>query len=177
MAAPTRRAAPVISAALPVSSPGGLIDIEAEILPGIDLRTLCGKLEHLPAIMIPSALHSILPPLSPEEGSHSRAATALIRERLSAAGGWLSFEEFLDLALYAPGLGYYSAGSAKLGASGDFVTAPEVSDLFSRCVAQQCRDVLAETGGEILEVGAGTGRVAAGVLLALPGQEAAPDPF
>ncbi len=73
----------------------------------------------------------------------------------------------MELALYAPGLGYYSAGSVKLGAGGDFVTAPEVSDLFSRCVARQCADVLAETGGEILEVGAGTGRMAVTILQSL----------
>jgi len=73
----------------------------------------------------------------------------------------------MDLALYAPGLGYYSAGSAKLGSSGDFVTAPEISDLFSRCVARQVAEVLSVTGGEILELGAGTGRMAATVLEAL----------
>ncbi|MFZ0550877.1 MAG: hypothetical protein WAM21_08730, partial [Steroidobacteraceae bacterium] len=90
------------------------------------------------------------PALSAEEEEHSRAVAALIRERVSAAGGWLPFERFMDLALYAPGLGYYSAGSVKLGPGGDFVTAPEVSDLFSRCVARQCAPVLAG-GGEILE--------------------------
>ena len=105
--------------------------------------------------------------LTADEEQHSRAATALIRERLVAAGGWLSFAEFMEWALYAPGLGYYSAGSVKLGAGGDFVTAPEISDLFSRCVARQCADVLAETGGEILELGAGTGRMAAAILESL----------
>src|SRR6185437_15403002 len=99
----------------------------------------------------------MMPPLSSEEEAHCRAATALIRERVRVAGGWLPFEQFMELALYAPGLGYYSAGSVKLGPAGDFVTAPEVSDLFSRCVARQCAQVLA-AGGEILELGAGTGR-------------------
>ena len=79
----------------------------------------------------------------------------------------MSFADFMELALYAPGIGYYSAGAVKIGASGDFVTAPEVSDLFSRCVARQCADVLAETGGEILELGAGTGRMAATILKTL----------
>jgi SAM-dependent MidA family methyltransferase len=109
----------------------------------------------------------MLPPLSPDEERHSSAATALVRDRLVAAGGWMSFAQFMELALYAPGLGYYSAGSVKLGAGGDFVTAPEVSDLFSRCVARQCADVLAETGGEILELGAGTGRMAVTILQSL----------
>ena len=106
------------------------------------------------------------PALSPEEEEHSRAVTALIRERVRAAGGWISFEQFMDLALYAPGLGYYSAGSVKLGPGGDFVTAPEVSDLFSRCVARQCAQALVG-GGEILELGAGTGRMAAVILESL----------
>jgi SAM-dependent MidA family methyltransferase len=91
----------------------------------------------------------------------------MIRDRIAAAGGWLSFDQYMELALYSPGLGYYSAGSTKIGAGGDFVTAPEVSDLFSGCVATQCADVLAETGGEILEVGAGTGRMAVAILESL----------
>lgn len=127
--------------------------------------------------MTASAAHSILPSLSPDEERHSRAAAALIRERLAAAGGWLSFEQFMELALYAPGVGYYSAGSVKLGPSGDFVTAPEVSDLFSRCVARQCADVMAETGGEILELGAGTGRMAATILQALEQLGELPDRY
>src|SRR4051812_993144 len=115
--------------------------------------------------------------LTADEEQHSRAATALIRERLVAAGGWLSFAEFMELALYAPGLGYYSAGAVKLGASGDFVTAPEISDLFSRCVARQCAEVLAAAGGDILELGAGTGRMAACVLQSLAELGVLPDKY
>jgi SAM-dependent MidA family methyltransferase len=109
----------------------------------------------------------LLAPLSVDEARHSEALIAVIREQLEQGQGWLSFERFMELALYAPGLGYYSAGSHKLGAGGDFVTAPEVSDLFSRCVARQCAQVLGETGGEILELGAGTGRMAAAILTEL----------
>lgn len=109
----------------------------------------------------------MLPSLTADEERHSQAARDFIRERIRAAGGWISFADFMDLALYAPGLGYYSAGAVKLGASGDFVTAPEISDLFSRCVARQCADVLAATGGEILELGAGTGRMAVTILESL----------
>ena len=116
------------------------------------------------------------PPRSPEEEAHARAVAALIRERIHEAGGWLSFERFMDLALYAPGLGYYSAGSVKLGPGGDFVTAPEVSDLFSRCVARQCAQVL-ERGGEILELGAGTGRMAAIILETLAAGGALPERY
>lgn len=108
----------------------------------------------------------MMPTLSPEEEAHSRAVAALIQERIRAAGGWIRFEEFMELALYAPGLGYYSAGSVKLGPDGDFVTAPEVSDLFSRCVARQCAQALGGEG-EILELGAGTGRMAAVILESL----------
>ncbi len=117
--------------------------------------------------MTASAPHSMLPSLTADEELHSEAVAALIRSRIEAAGGWVSFADFMEMALYAPGLGYYSAGSVKLGAGGDFVTAPEISDLFSRCVARQCADVLAATGGDILELGAGTGRMAACVLQSL----------
>src|SRR6185312_13820279 len=105
--------------------------------------------------MTRSASHSILPALSPEETQQSAAVANLIRERIRAAGGAVTFESFMESALYAPGYGYYSAGAAKIGAAGDFVTAPEVSDLFGRCVARQCAQVLSETGGGILELGAG----------------------
>jgi SAM-dependent MidA family methyltransferase len=118
-----------------------------------------------------------LPPLTSAESQHSAAVAALINARLGAAGGWLSFERFMELALYAPGLGYYSAGSVKLGAAGDFVTAPELSDLFGRCVARQCREVLAACGGGILELGAGTGRMAKALLLALADAGALPDEY
>ncbi len=114
------------------------------------------------------------PALSPEEAAHSLALATLIRERIGAAGGWIPFEQFMELALYAPGLGYYSAGSVKLGPAGDFVTAPEVSDLFGRCVARQCAQILGGGGGEILEVGAGTGRMAAVILESLAAVGALP---
>jgi SAM-dependent MidA family methyltransferase len=127
--------------------------------------------------MTASVPHSMLPSLSPDEERHSAAAATLIRERLASAGGWLSFADFMELALYAPGIGYYSAGAVKIGASGDFVTAPEVSDLFSRCVARQCADVLGETGGEILELGAGTGRMAATILKTLAEIGVLPDRY
>jgi SAM-dependent MidA family methyltransferase len=127
--------------------------------------------------MTASTARSILPPPSPEERTHSRAVVECIREQLNRCGGWLSFERFMELALYAPGLGYYSAGSAKLGAGGDFVTAPEVSDLFSRCVASQCAAVLCRGGGQILELGAGSGRMAAAILSELAAQAALPDRY
>lgn len=73
---------------------------------------------------------------------HRLALEALIRDEIKAAGGQLPFDRFMELALYAPGLGYYVAGAPKLGSQGDFVTAPEISPLFARCLATVCREVL-----------------------------------
>ena len=119
----------------------------------------------------------MLPPLSDAERRHSEALAAVIRAQLAAAGGWLSFERFMELALYAPGLGYYSAGAVKLGPGGDFVTAPQMSELFSRCVARSCAEVLRRCGGGILEVGAGTGAMAAVVLRELAGVGVLPEHY
>jgi SAM-dependent MidA family methyltransferase len=106
-----------------------------------------------------------LPPLTADEAAHSRALEDRIRGEIEARGGWIGFARFMELALYEPGLGYYSAGARKLGAAGDFVTAPEVAPVFSRCVARQCAEVLATLGGgEILEFGAGSGAMAAVLL-------------
>jgi SAM-dependent MidA family methyltransferase len=74
----------------------------------------------------------------------------------------------MEIALYAPGLGYYSAGARKFGAGGDFTTAPEISGLYGACVARQCADILGTLGaGSILEIGAGSGRLAADILARL----------
>ena len=83
-----------------------------------------------------------LPALTPDEQAHSDLLLERIRAEIAACGGWLSFARFMEMALYEPGLGYYSAGSRKLGRDGDFVTAPEVSALFSRCLAAQCAEIL-----------------------------------
>lgn len=114
------------------------------------------------------ALIDTLPPASPEALDCSAQLQALIRDEMAAANGLLTFARFMELALYAPGLGYYSAGSRKFGEEGDFVTAPEISALFSRCLARQCQSVLKAIGhGDILEFGAGTGVMASDVLLEL----------
>jgi SAM-dependent MidA family methyltransferase len=115
--------------------------------------------------------------MSTEEEAHSRAVSRFIAERIEAAGGWLPFDEFMELALYAPGLGYYSAGGVKIGRGGDFTTAPEVSDLFSQCVARQVSEVLERTGGSVLELGAGTGRMAASVLTTLASLDSLPEQY
>lgn len=94
--------------------------------------------------------------------------SALIREEIAAAGGWIDFSRYMELALYTPGLGYYSAGSTKLGAAGDFVTAPELSDLLGRALAATLERELAQLDAPtVLELGAGSGKLAAQVLDAL----------
>lgn len=106
-----------------------------------------------------------LPSLTTEELAHSRRLVERIRDAIDASSGWISFERFMELALYEPGLGYYSAGATKLGRDGDFVTAPEISSLFSRCIAAQCAEVIERLGrADVLELGAGSGIMAADVL-------------
>jgi SAM-dependent MidA family methyltransferase len=107
-----------------------------------------------------------MPALDAAQRAHCAAVSAALRARLAARGGWIGFDEYLELVLYEPGLGYYSAGAAKLGTSGDFITAPELSPLFGRCLARQCAPFLA-AGGDLLELGAGTGALAEGLLLQL----------
>jgi SAM-dependent MidA family methyltransferase len=119
----------------------------------------------------------MLPAMSTEEEAHSRAVSRFIAERIDAAGGWLPFDEFMELALYAPGLGYYSAGGVKIGRGGDFTTAPEMSDLFSQCVARQVSEVLGRAGGSVLELGAGTGRMAGAVLTTLASLGSLPEQY
>lgn len=105
----------------------------------------------------------------------SARLAAHIRAEIAAAGGRLPFDRFMEMALYAPGLGYYVAGAVKLGRGGDFVTAPEISPLFGRCLAAQCAEVLERLGGgDLLELGAGTGTLAVEVLHALEHRDALP---
>lgn len=96
--------------------------------------------------------------------NHSASLHALIADHVAAAGGWISFARYMELALYAPGLGYYSAGASKFGVEGDFVTAPEMTPLFGQALARQVMEVLRQTGGSVLELGAGRGRLAAVML-------------
>jgi SAM-dependent MidA family methyltransferase len=109
-----------------------------------------------------------LPPPSAAALETSAALSHEIRAAIERAGGWIDFARYMELALYAPGLGYYSAGSAKLGPDGDFVTAPELSDVLGRALARALRAELAPFDAPaILEVGAGTGALAAQILNAL----------
>ena len=105
-----------------------------------------------------------LPPASPEALAHSALLCALIRNDITAQGGWIPFSRFMELALYAPGLGYYTAGARKFGASGDFITAPELSVLFGRTLARQLVEVMQASAPHILELGAGSGKLALDIL-------------
>lgn len=106
-----------------------------------------------------------LPEPSPPALALSARLADLVRQEIVAAGGALPFSAYMERCLYAPGLGYYSAGSRKFGSAGDFVTAPELSPLFGRCLAQTCNTVLEQLhGGDILEFGAGSGALAVDVL-------------
>ena len=99
---------------------------------------------------------------------HSERVRALVAARIAGSGGFLSFADYMDAVLYAPGLGYYSAGAQKFGAAGDFVTAPELGPVFARCLARLAGPTLRQLGGGvILEVGGGSGALAADLLLAL----------
>lgn len=108
----------------------------------------------------------------------SRVLADRIHEEISRNGGHISFHRYMEMALYEPGLGYYSAGSRKFGAGGDFTTAPEISSLFSACVARQCEQVLRQTGpGVVLELGAGTGVMASDILVELRRRDSLPEHY
>ncbi|MHB1352468.1 MAG: class I SAM-dependent methyltransferase [Thiobacillus sp.] len=119
-------------------------------------------------------MNSMLPTPSSDALAHSRRVVAHVHALLEEAGGWIPFSRFMDAVLYAPGLGYYAAGTAKFGAAGDFVTAPEMTPLFGRTLAHAIAPVLRETDGELLELGGGTGRLAADVLTELDALGAQP---
>jgi len=109
-----------------------------------------------------------LPEPSAAEKQHSQRLTDHIQQRIREADGWLSFEQYMQLALYAPGLGYYSGGLQKFGEQGDFITAPEVGSLFARSLARPLAQLLEDIPqGQIMEFGAGSGKLAADLLAAL----------
>lgn len=116
--------------------------------------------------------------LDPDALAHHQRLLALIRQEIASAGDALSFDRFMELALYAPGLGYYVTGLPKFGPQGDFVTAPEISPLFARCLAAQTHDVLtALGGGDVLEFGAGSGALAVELLAELARRDALPGEY
>lgn len=116
--------------------------------------------------------------LSGEEQKLVAEMSNHIIDAIKQANGRLPFDRYMELALYAPKLGYYVNGSRKFGIGGDFVTAPEISSLFSRCLATQCVQVLQSIdGGDVLEIGAGSGRMASDILAELERQDCLPNRY
>ncbi len=126
-----------------------------------------------------SVINSTLPVPSDDERSHSRQLRELICRYIDEAEGFLEFDRFMEAALYEPGLGYYAAGARKFGEGGDFITAPETSALFAQCLANQCVEILGtfQRSVCILELGAGTGVMAADILAELERRECLPDHY
>ena len=114
-----------------------------------------------------------MPALDGAQRAQAAAVRAALCRCIAERGGWIPFDEYLEQVLYAPGLGYYSAGAAKLGPAGDFTTAPELSPLFGGCIARQCAPLL-RPGGDLLELGAGSGALAEVLLTRLAALGALP---
>lgn len=113
----------------------------------------------------------------PDEAAKQRSQdlTACIYQACEQQGGSIAFSEYMHMALYQPGLGYYSGGLQKFGGTGDFITAPEVSSLFSCCLARQLAQFIDDAGlADVLEFGAGSGVMAADILLELERLQALP---
>src|SRR5215831_6947026 len=108
-----------------------------------------------------------LPPPDPDALAASRTLLESIGAELAAGGNWISFARYMELALHEPGLGYYAAGSRKLGRGGDFVTAPELTPLFGRTLARQIKEIL-QPSESVLEFGAGSGVLAEVLVSELP---------
>lgn len=134
----------------------------------------------MPDCHIPSrrATPSALPTPDAAALAVSAQLTEQMRKFMQQAGGRIPFDHFMELALYAPGLGYYVAGSRKFGEAGDFITSPEISPLFAQCLARQAKEVLNRLDeGDILEFGAGSGILAADMLAELHKLDSLPDRY
>ena len=119
-----------------------------------------------------------MPAPSAEARQHSAKLLETLRQEITAQGGYITFARYMDIVLYAAGLGYYSAGNQKFGRTGDYLTAPEISILFAKCIARQCQEILSKLGsGDILEVGAGSGKLAAELLLELERLDSLPNRY
>jgi len=126
---------------------------------------------------MPSHPTTALP--SPSNGAlaHSERLAESIRRDIVEHNGWIPFARYMELALYAPGLGYYTAGSRKFGAAGDFITAPELSPLFGRTLARQVAEIMSHSSPQVLELGAGSGKLAANMLAELEQLGSLPDSY
>ena len=115
----------------------------------------------------PTPTRDTLPAPAADALAASSLLVAHITSQIEAAGGWIPFDRYMELALYAPGLGYYTGGATKLGAAGDFVTAPEMTPLYARALAVQVAQVMQLSAQQILEFGAGSGVLARDLIAAL----------
>lgn len=113
--------------------------------------------------------NNTLPPPSADGQAASNQLSQHIRQTINQAGGWISFAQFMQMALYTPQYGYYTGGAHKIGAAGDFITAPTLSPLFGQTLARQFSALLPQTAGNLYEFGAGTGALAATLLNHLSG--------
>ena len=118
-----------------------------------------------------------LPQPSADALDQSARLLALVHAEVAAAGGWLPFSRYMELALYAPGLGYYSGGARKFGPGGDFITAPELTPLFGQALAAQVEQVMRASAAHVIEAGAGTGLLAADLLLDLERRGCLPERY
>ena len=116
--------------------------------------------------------------LDPEAQQHSDRLSSVIQQRITESDNKISFADYMNLCLYHPELGYYSSSSEKIGPKGDFTTAPEISSLFSKSLAHHLIDVLTQIEHpSVLEFGAGTGKMAADILLELEQNESLPEHY
>lgn len=123
-----------------------------------------------------------LPEPSSDALEHSQKLVTKIRKEIEDNHGSISFRRYMEMALYEPALGYYVSGSHKIGVQGDFMTAPEISPLFSLCVAEQCKEILLKLNEDssevnILEFGAGSGAMTAIILNELEQENALPKSY
>lgn len=118
-----------------------------------------------------------LPVPSTDALAYSAALSDHIAREIDAAGGWIGFDRFMDLALYTPAQGYYSGGAHKFGAQGDFVTAPELGPVFAQSLAAQAVQLLRLGSPQIIEVGAGSGQLAVDLLRELERCGSLPDSY
>lgn len=116
-----------------------------------------------------------LPEPGNEASSHSQCTLEAIKGTIQQAGGKILFQQYMQAALFEPGLGYYRCGTEKFGAVGDFVTAPEISPLFGQCLARFIQQI--SLGNNVLEVGAGNGRLAVSILEALKARTSLPETY
>lgn len=127
--------------------------------------------------MIAQQNSSQLPALDASAQKHREQVLTYLQQYIHENGGWISFADYMQVVLYTPHLGYYSGEANKFGRGGDFVTAPEISPLFAQAFANQVADVLHQVHGDVLELGAGTGKLAAGLLLKLDELQSLPQQY